>query len=436
MSPSASSEETVRKPTGKDFDRISTQLNDLYPSLFNLYTHLHANPELSGQEIETARCLAGQLRTAGLQVSERVGGHGIVAVFKNGEGPAVLVRADLDALPIEERTGLPFASTARGRLAGKGEVGLMHACGHDIHMTVLAGTARILMANKDLWQGTLVLVGQPLEEVGAGARAMIEDGLFTRFPRPDYALALHVTPSLAAGSVGLREGLFWAGCASLDIVIRGIGGHGSRPHETKDPIVMAAEIILLLQTIVSREISPLEPAVLSVGSIHGGTKGNIIPEEVILQVNYRYFSDETARHLRSAIERTTRGVAIAAGLPDELMPVLIDQYSGPPIYNDPELAQRMFSAFRGVLGNQQVVRTERFTFSDDFSQFGTCDAGIPLCYFLLGTAKNPTTAGGTVAKNSSPGIHNPAYAPLPEPSIKTGVKAMAAAILEILPRYA
>ena len=436
MPPSASSEETARIPTGKDLDRISAQLNDLYPSLFNLYTHLHANPELSGQEIETARCIAGQLRTAGLHVSERVGGHGIVAVFKNGEGPTVLLRADLDALPIEERTGLPYASTARGRLAGKGEVGLMHACGHDVHMTVLAGTARILMENKDLWQGTLVLVGQPLEEVGAGARAMIEDGLFTRFPRPDYALALHVTPSLPAGSVGLREGLFWAGCASLDIVIRGIGGHGSRPHETKDPIVMAAETILLLQTIVSREISPLEPAVLSVGSIHGGTKGNIIPEEVILQVNYRYFSNEIARHLRSAIERTARGVAIAAGLPDELMPILVDQYSGPPINNDPELAQRMFAAFRGALGNQQVIRTERYTFSDDFSQFGNCDSGIPLCYFLLGTAENLTAAGETGSETSPPGIHNPAYAPIPEPSIKTVVKAMAAALREILPRYA
>lgn len=436
MSPSASNEETVRKPTGKDRERISTQLDDLYPSLYNLYTHLHTNPELSGQEIETARCLAGQLRTAGLQVSEKVGGHGIVAVFKNGEGPTVLVRADLDALPIEERTGLPYASTAREHLAGKGEVGLMHACGHDIHMTVLAGTARILMENRDLWQGTLVLVGQPLEEVGAGARAMIEDGLFTRFPRPDYALALHVSPSLPAGSVGLREGLFWAGCASLDLVIRGIGGHGSRPHETKDPIVMAAETILLLQTIVSREISPLEPAVLSVGSIHGGTKGNIIPEEVILQVNYRYFNDETARHLRSAIERTARGVAVAAGLPDELMPVLIDQYSGPPINNDPELAGRMFSAFRGALGNEQVIRTERYTFSDDFSQFGACDSGIPLCYFLLGTADSRIATGETAAETAPPGIHNPAYAPLPEPSIKTGVKAMAAAILELLPRHA
>jgi amidohydrolase len=434
MPPSDFIEETRSKPYRKDTDPVSTLVDDLYPSLFNLYTHLHANPELSGQEIQTSRCIADQLRTAGLQVTEGVGGHGIVSVLRNGKGPTVLVRADLDGLPIEEKTGLPYASKARGRLSDKGEVGLMHACGHDVHMTVLVGAARILLKKKDLWQGTLVLVGQPLEEVGAGARAMIEDGLFTRFPRPDYALALHVTPSLAAGSVGLREGLFWAGCASLDVVIRGIGGHGSRPHETKDPIVMAAEIILILQTIVSREISPLEPAVLSVGSIHGGTKGNIIPEEVVLQLNYRYFSDATARHLRSAIERTTRGVAIAAGIQEERMPILIDQYSGPPIINDPELARRMFSAFRRVLGNENVLRTERYTFSDDFSQFGMHEPEIPLCYFLLGTAANVYDAEEAVTDTASPGIHNPSFAPLPEPSIKTGVKAMVAAVLEILPR--
>ncbi|RQW85975.1 MAG: amidohydrolase [Geobacter sp.] len=434
MPPSESIEETTSEPSRNDPDQISALVNDLYPSLFDLYTHLHANPELSGQEIQTSRCIADQLRSAGLQVTEGVGGYGIVSVFKNGKGPTVLLRADLDGLPIEERTGLPYASTARGLLAGKGEVGLMHACGHDVHMTVLVGAARLLMARRDLWQGTLVLVGQPSEEVGAGARAMIDDGLFTKFPRPDYALALHVTPSLVAGSVGLREGLFWAGCASLDIVIRGVGGHGSRPHEAKDPIVMAAETILLLQTIVSREINPIEPAVLSVGSIHGGTKGNIIPEEVVLQVNYRFFSDATARHLRSAIERTTRGVAVASGIPEELWPILIDQYSGPPISNDPELARRMFSAFRQALGNEHVIRTERYTFSDDFSQFGIHEPGIPLCYFLLGTAENRDDAKEAATETVSPGIHNPSFAPLPEPSIKTGVKAMVAAILEIMPR--
>jgi hippurate hydrolase len=434
MPPADFSEELTRIPTRKDSDQISQRIDHLYPSLFPLYTHLHAFPELSGQEIQTSRRIADELRSAGFQVTEGIGGHGVVSVLKNGDGPTVLLRAELDGLPIEEKTGLPYASTARGRLADKGEVGLMHACGHDIHMTVLVGTARLLMERRDLWQGTLVLVAQPLEEVGAGALAMIEDGLFTRFPHPDFALALHVAPSLAAGTVGLREGLFWAGCASLDIVIRGIGGHGSRPHETKDPIVMAAETILLLQTIVSREISPIEPAVLSVGSIHGGTKGNIIPEEVVLQVNYRYFSDATARHLRSAIERTARGVAVATGIAEELMPIVIDQYSGPPINNDPELAHRMISAFRGALGNEKVIRTDRYTFSDDFSQFGTHGSGIPLCYFLLGTAENQCDAEKVAANMASPGIHNPSFAPPPEQSIKTGVKAMVAAILELLPR--
>lgn len=427
-------EDTIGLTVGKDGGQIAERVNDLYPSLFRLYTHLHANPELSGQEIQTSRRIAEELRSAGFQVTEGIGGHGVVAVLENGHGPVVMLRADLDALPIAEKTGLPYASTARGRITGIGDVGLMHACGHDIHLTVLVGAARLLMAMKDRWQGTLVLVGQPLEEVGAGARAMIEDGLFTRFPRPCCALALHVSPSLPAGTVGFREGSFWAGCASLEIVIRGIGGHGSRPQETKDPVVMAAETILLLQTIVSREISPLEPAVLTVGSIHGGTKGNIIPEEVVLQVNYRYFNDETGRQLRAAIERTVLGVAMAGGVPEECMPIIKDLYAGPPINNDPELAKHLFEAFRGVLGNDNVIRTERFTFSDDFSQFGTEGGGMPLCYFLLGTAESGSGVEEGMAGTTGPGIHNPCFAPIPEPTIKTGTKAMVAAIFKIMPR--
>ncbi|MDD2318634.1 MAG: amidohydrolase [Geobacteraceae bacterium] len=434
MSPAEPHEDTASIPSREDRERIAERVNDLYPSLFHLYTQLHANPELSGQEILTARRIADELRSAGYQVTEGVGGHGVVAVLANGTGPTVLLRADLDGLPIEEKTGLPYASKARGRLADKGDVAVMHACGHDIHMTALVGAAHILAATRKQWQGTLVLVGQPLEEVGAGARAMLEDGLFTKFPRPDYALALHVTPSLAAGTVGLREGLFWAGCASLDIVIRGIGGHGSRPHETKDPIVLAAETILLLQTIVSREISPLEPAVLTVGSIHGGTKSNIIPEEVVLQVNYRYFTDATARRLREAIERTVRGIAMAAGIPEDRLPILFDQYTGPPINNDPELARRMFSAFGSALGTENVIHTEKYTFSDDFSQFGNQQPKIPLCYFLLGTAEKPKDDKDIATATAPPGIHNPCFAPAPEPSIQTGVRALVAAVLEILPR--
>lgn len=413
--------------TEKDAARICAAADAAGPTLLGLYTRLHAAPELSCQEVQTSRLIAEELESSGCCVTRGVGGHGIVGVVENGKGPTVMVRADLDGLPIEEKTGLSYASTARGTLAGKGDVGLMHACGHDVHMAVLVGTARLLLSLRDRWRGSLVLVGQPAEEIGAGALAMIDDGLFTRFPRPDCALALHVSPSLAAGTVGIREGLFWAGCASLELLIRGVGGHGSRPHETKDPIVMAAETILLLQTVVSREIDPVEPAVLTVGSIHGGTKGNIIPEEVLLQINYRYFSPETDRRLRAAIERTTRGVALAAGIPDDRMPIITEQYSGAPVRNDPSLTRRLAPAFRAVLGREHVLRVERFTYSDDFSQFGNIEPKIPLCYFLLGTA-SPRKAGNQ--DTPPPGIHNPRFAPLPEPTISAGVKAMTAAALE------
>ncbi|NMC73205.1 MAG: amidohydrolase [Geobacteraceae bacterium] len=415
--------------TEDDAARICAAAETSCPHLFDLYTRLHSAPELSCQEVMTSRLIADELETSGFRVTRDVGGHGVVAVLENGRGPTVMVRADLDGLPIEEKTGLPYASRARATLPGKGEVGVMHACGHDIHMTVLVGTARLLHSLRDRWRGTLVLVGQPAEEIGAGARAMINDGLFTRFPRPHCALALHVSPSLAAGTVGIREGLFWAGCVSLELLIRGVGGHGSRPHETKDPIVMAAETILLLQTIVSREMDPVEPAVLTVGSIHGGTKGNIIPEEVLLQVNYRYFSPETDRRLRAAVERTARGVAVAAGLPDDRMPVVSEQYTGVPVRNEPELSRRISSAFRAVLGRKNVLRVERSTFSDDFSLFGSIEPEIPLCYFLLGTA--PFSRAGA-RERGVPGIHNPCFAPLPEPTITSGVKAMCAAALEAL----
>lgn len=414
--------------TKRDATWINAAAENLNPSLLDLYRRLHAAPELSLQEEMTSRLLALELESSGFSVTTGVGGHGVVGVMENGEGPVVMVRADLDALPIEELTGLPYASKARAILPGKGEVGVMHACGHDIHMTVLAGAARLLMSLRERWRGTLVMVGQPAEEIGAGAAAMIDDSLFTRFPRPDSALALHVSPSLAAGQVGVREGLFWAGCASLDLLIRGVGGHGSRPQDTKDPVVMAAETILLLQTIVSREIDPLEPAVLTIGSIHGGTKGNIIPEEVLLQLNYRYFTTETDRRIRLAIERIARGVALTAGIPEDRMPLLSEQYTGAPVENDPVLTRRMASAFRAVLGGDNVIPVERFTYSDDFSLFGRVHPRIPLCYFLLGVAEGKNS----LPDKTSPGIHNPRFAPPPGPTIHAGVRAMTAAALEAL----
>jgi hippurate hydrolase len=424
--------DTPARLTPETADLIRSEAENAYPGLFGLYTDLHAAPELSGQEVMTSRRIADELRSSGFCVTEGVGGHGVVGVLENGEGPTVLLRADLDGLPIEERTGLSYASRARGTLAGKGKVGLMHACGHDVHMTVLVGAARILPRLSARWKGTLVLVAQPEEEVGAGARLMIEDGLFTRFPRPDSALALHVFPSLPAGTVGFREGLFWAGCASLELLIRGIGGHGSQPHGCKDPVVMAAETVLLLQTIVSREIDPSETAVLTVGSIHGGTKGNIIPDEVTLQLNYRYFNPETDKRLRAAIERTAKGVAVAAGLPDDRMPILTELYTGPPITNDPVLTSRLAAAFQAALGEKRTLRVERCTYSDDFAHFGLETPGIPLCYFLLGAAGRDIASPAGSAPTAPPGIHNPGFAPEPEPTIKTGVIAMTAAVLELL----
>jgi len=431
MSFAVTSEEPSTALSREHGELVCRLAQELYPDLFELYTRLHSEPELSGQEVRTASRVASLLRSAGCQVTEGVGGSGVVGVLENGDGPAVLVRADLDALPIEEKTGLPYASMAKGTLPGTGEAGVMHACGHDVHMAVLIGTARALSLLKDRWKGTLIMVAQPSEEVGAGAQAMIDDGLFTRFPRPDCALALHVMPSLPAGRVGFREGLFWAGCASLEVVVRGRGGHGSRPHETRDPVVMAAETILLLQTIVSREIEPTETAVLTVGSIHGGTKGNIIPEEVVLHVNYRYFSGDTGSRLRSAIERTARGVAYAAGVPEERMPIVTDLYTGQPILNDPKLTRRLAASFRSVLGRENVLRMHRFTFSDDFSRFGCVEPKIPLCYFLLGSA-GKESMHGRKALDTIPGLHNPEFSPDPEPTIKTGVKAMTAAVLEAL----
>jgi hippurate hydrolase len=418
-----------------DVDKIFAAADREYENLFDLYRHFHANPELSGAEENTARRFAAELEAAGFQVTRGVGGHGVVGVLENGEGPTVMVRADLDALPILEETGLPYASRSGAMGRDGRENGVMHACGHDVHMTVLVGAARLLMRFGEKWKGTLILIGQPAEETGTGALAMIEDGLFTRFPRPDCILALHVAPSIMpAGKVGYCDWATMAGCASLNLRIRGVGGHGSRPHETKDPIVMAAETILLLQTIVSREIDPKETAVVSVGSIHGGTRSNIIPDDVFLKINYRYFSPDVDLRIKSAIERIVRGVAVAAGVPEDRMPVLTVEMTGPPIYSDPDISRRMGELFRNLFGEENVMKLDPISASDDFAHFGYAEPKIPLFYFWLGVA-DPRKMAESVRENRPfPGIHNPAFAPLPEPTIKTGVKAMALAVLDLLCR--
>jgi hippurate hydrolase len=414
-------------------ETVRLRVNAQYPTLFELYKHFHANPELSFHEENTAARLADELRQSGYEVTTGVGGHGIVTVLKNGSGPTVLVRCDLDGLPVKEQTGLPYASTATGKDDGGKEVPVMHACGHDIHMTCLVGVARVLKELKEHWQGTLVLIGQPAEERGGGAQRMIADGLFTRFPKPDYCLALHDDSSLVGGAVGYTEGFALANVDSVDITVRGVGGHGAYPHATKDPVVLAAEIVLALQTIVSREIAPGEPAVVTVGSIHGGSKHNIIPDEVQLQLTLRSYTDEVRQHTIAAVKRITRGLAIAAGVPEDRMPIVTvtDDFT-PATYNDPELTRRLAGAFRNWFGPQMVVRKKPVMGGEDFSEYGRTEHKIPICMFMVGAVSEEAMKESARAGKSLPSLHSPIFAPTPEPTIKTGVTAMTAAVLELL----
>jgi hippurate hydrolase len=327
-------------------DDLAAQVDAELPALLETYRHLHANPEISYFERETSRFVAARLRQLGFEVSEEVGDYGVegrvsyglVAVLENGDGPTVMVRTDLDGLPIEEKTGLPWASRAKQTAESGDEVFAMHACGHDLHMTSFLGTAAMLAARQDDWSGTLVMIGQPAEERGAGARAMLADGLYKRFPRPEVALGLHTNASLAAGRIGLVPGYALANVDSVDITVRGAGGHGAYPHTTKDPVTLAALLVTNLQTIVSRQVSPLDPAVITVGSIHGGTKHNIIPDEVELQLTVRSYRPEVRRYLLDAIRRTAEETARAAGFPDDLLPVVKqhDDFALRPRGRDPD----------------------------------------------------------------------------------------------------
>jgi hippurate hydrolase len=345
----------------------------------------------------------------------------------------VLLRTDLDALPVKEETGLPYASTARATDDKGRETDVMHACGHDVHMSVFVGAARMLAQLKDRWRGTLVMIGQPAEERGSGARAMLSDGLYTRFPKPDYCLALHVSPELPAGTVGWLEGFALANVDSVDVTIRGVGGHGAFPHKAKDPIVLAAEIVLALQTIVSREIPPGEPAVVTVGSIHGGTKHNIIPDEVSLQLTLRSYTDEVRAQIVGAVKRIVRGAAMTAGIPEDRMPtVTIKDESTPAAYNDPVLARRLLKVFNGWIGDANVQTVKPVMGGEDFSEFGRTRDKIPICIFWLGVVKPETWAESRKNGTPLPPLHSNRLAPFPEPAIKTGVTAMTAAALDLL----
>jgi hippurate hydrolase len=395
--------------------------------LEQLYRHFHSHPELSFQEKQTASRLAAELRAAGVDVTTDVGGHGVVGVLRNGTGPTLMLRTDLDALPVAEQTGLVYASQVTEEGPDGQEVGVMHACGHDLHMTNLIGVARYLAAHKAQWQGTVVFVGQPAEERGAGAKAMLDDGLFQRFPKPDFAVALHVDATLPAGQVSYRDGYSLANVDSVDITVKGKGGHGAFPHATIDPIVEAAQLVLALQTIVSREIKPTEPAVITVGSIHGGTKHNIISNECKLQLTVRSYSDEVREQLHEAIRRKAKAVALGAGAPE---PDVVFSEGTPSLWNDQGLTERLAPVFQQILGDDRVTIGEPSMGGEDFSRYGK--AGVPILMFRLGSVDAGRLKRYEQLGQQPPSLHSPLYYPDVRDSLLTGVQAMAGAALELL----
>ncbi len=419
--------EEQEPPVGQTVERESS-------SLLTLYRELHQSPELPCEEKETAARMALELADAGFEVTEGVGGTGVVGVARNGDGPTVLVRADMDALPIREETGLAYASKRTATGEDGQPVGVMHACGHDLHMAVFIGTARVLKALAAHWQGTLVLVAQPAEELGAGAGAMLADGLYERFPRPDYALALHIAPGLPAGTIGYVEGNAMANVDGVDIVVRGVGGHGAMPHLARDPVVLAARIILALQTIVSRENAATDPVVVTVGQIHGGTRRNVIPDEVRLDLTVRTYADETRRQVLEAIERVAVNTARAAGIPEDRLP-LVTAVAGeavPSQYNDPELVQRATAAMKAALGPDSVAPTTPWMAAEDFARYGRQEPRIPTFLFFLGSTAAERLARCGDGEAECPGLHSARLSLEVEPTLRTGIVAMSAAVLSLM----
>jgi amidohydrolase len=408
---------------------VSAEVDAVYPQTEALYLDLHRHPELSTHEQQTAAKLAAGLRGLGYTVTTAVGHTGVVGILKNGDGPVVMLRTELDALPVEEKTGLPYASTVRTKDDGGVDVGVMHACGHDIHMASWMGTARIMAATRPRWRGTLMLIGQPAEEDGDGAKAMLADGLFTRFPRPDYAVAVHDDGRDPAGIIGYHAGPILSNVDTVKITIFGRGGHGARPEATVDPIVIAARTVLALQTIVSREISPFDPAVVTVGSIHGGTRPNIIPAEVNLELTVRSLNDEVRKHLLSAIDRIAKAEAAAAGAPREpLVEVGEGSYA---LVNDPALTQRVAAALLRDLGPHQVMDTPPEMASEDFSEFQR--AGVPTLMLRVGAVERAKYDAAMKSGAPLPSLHSALFAPDREPTIKAAVAAEVIALRELMP---
>ncbi|UVI40826.1 amidohydrolase [Qipengyuania spongiae] len=416
---------------------LATSLAEDMPGLMELYRDLHAHPELSFEETETAAKLSKRMRGLGFEVTENVGRTGVVSVMRNGDGPVVLLRADMDGLPVVEQTGLPFASKVTATPASGVTTGVMHACGHDTHMAGFIGAAQLLAERKDEWQGTLVMVLQPAEELGLGALAMLEDGLYTRFPKPDYAVAFHDAAAPApAGTIGFTPGYALANVDSVDITVKGIGGHGAYPQTTVDPVVLASSIVMKLQTVVSRNSNPLDPAVITVGSFHAGAKHNIISDEAKLQLTVRSYSDESRKQLLDGIRRVARGEAITAGLSEEMLPVVTveDPYT-PSTFNDPDFTQNVMTGFRDRFGEARVMEWPAVMGGEDFSQFRRAapDDVKSLIFWISGTPAEMLTAleqEGTPL----PSLHSPFWAPDAEAVVRTGAEALASAALDLMPR--
>jgi hippurate hydrolase len=395
--------------------------------LLEVYVHLHQNPELSFQEKETAEYVAQQLEAVGCEVTRNVGGFGVVGLLSNGEGKTVMVRSDLDALPITEQTDLPYASKKSVVDAEGKQVGVMHACGHDVHMTNMIGVARFLAEHQDAWKGRVIFIGQPAEERGSGAIAMLKDGLFDRFGKPDYALALHCSSTLGSGSVGVRAGFAMANVDSVDIEIVGRGGHGAYPHTTVDPIVIAAKLIVDLQTIVSREMKPIDPTVITVGAIHAGTKHNITPDRCHLQLTVRTYRDDVRERVLASIQRKAEAAAMSAGADK---PEIKVSEGTPALENDPKLAARVREILVDSFGAEKVREPEQVMGGEDFGQFGR--HGVPSVVFELGAIDPRQLEYYVQQKLTPPSLHTATFAPDLEATLETAIVAMSNCVLELL----
>jgi hippurate hydrolase len=412
------------------------------PSLLTIYKDIHSHPELSTQEQRTAAIVAKELRAAGCEVTEDFGkydnpklkSYGVIGILKNGDGPKVLVRTDLDALPVEEETGLPYASKVVAKNDEGKDVHVMHACGHDAHIAAFIGIARALGKLKEQWHGAIVFAAQPAEEIGTGARALLKDGLYDRFGKPNFALGFHDKADLPTGHIGVTEGYTSANVDSVDVTVRGVGGHGGYPHKTKDPIVLAAEIINAWQTIASRENNPLDPIVITVGSIHGGTKHNIIPDEVKMQLTVRTYKPTVREHVLADIDRIAKGCAAAAGIPPDLAPIVSvsKDLVAPATYNNPELTKRLVAVWKKSLGDKNVEMVDPTMGGDDFSEYSLPDHFIPAVYFHFGAVDPAKIAEFKKEGKELPTLHSSKFAPVPEPTIRTGIVAMTAAVLELM----